>query len=392
MSDRAGSRVSAVMVADVVGYHRLTETDEEATVAAMHMLRTTVLDPLLAKHDGTIVKLIEDEILALFGSAENAVRCAAAIQAGVKHRQTEVASDRRIILRIGIDVGEVVAQGEGVGGAGVALATRLKDVCEPGGVLISAAAQDQIPGTPHVLIDDAGTQRGENGEEPVHAYAVRLAKSLEYQPSTRRGVQPVMLAVLAAAVLAGGYVFYQARGPAEGDGAEARHMAEQEAPVTPDQGDETDPNIWGEIDGIGAGSNLSGWAVDMRDPSDQLTVYLYISGQDPTGALRGFSGCIETDGGVRNKLCGDFTFLGEVVADQPYTIPVDVPERVQRGSHGFSYSVPQQFQDGAVHYFYAYVILRGHEEQADALRGGENPDRSTTIYLYRSPRAATLNG
>jgi class 3 adenylate cyclase len=396
MSDEAESRVAAVMVADVVGYHHLMEADEEeATVAAMRTLRTDVLDPSFAAHHGTIAKLIEDEIVAVFGSAADAARCAAAIQAGLKSRQEDTAPDRRIVLRMGIDVGEVRAEGDGVGGEGVALATRLKDLCEPGGVLVSAAAQDQIPGTPQVVIDDAGTQRGENGAEPVHAYEVRLAKSLAYQPAARRSINPFVISAVAVVVGVVAALLYEAVAPRtprlEGESLETQQTAVQEAPAASDESDEWDPNVWGVLDGIRTDGNLGGWAVDIRDPSEQLAVYLYISGEDPTGRLPGFSDCLKTTGGERNEVCGAFTFIGDVVADEPYEMDADLPDRVKRGDHGFSFAVPGQFRDGAAHFFYAYVIQHGHEDEVDALRGGANPDGRSTVYLYQSPRSATLN-
>jgi class 3 adenylate cyclase len=395
MSDEAESRVAAILAADVVDYARLMERDRDATIAAMRSLRATVLDPLLAAHNGTIAKLIEDDIVAVFGSAADAVRCAAAIQAGVKSQQEDTAPDRRIVLRMGIDVGEIRIDVESIAGEGVALAMRLKDLCEPGGVLISAAARDQIPGAPQVVIDDAGTQRGENGAEPVHAYEVRQAKSLTHQPVARYRIHPLMISAFVAVVAVGAFLFYQALVPETPgslrESAEAQQTVEQEVPAASDEGDETDPNIWGELDGIRTDGDLGGWAVDIRDPSEQLAVYLYVSGEDPTGAMPGFSGCIETTGGERNEMCGAFTYIGEVVADEPYQMDADLPDRVKQGDHGFSFAVPSQFRDGAAHFFYAYVVPHGREDEADALRRGANPDDRDIIYLYQSPRSATLN-
>ncbi len=388
-SGKAGHRLSAVLAADVVDYSRLTKADEEATVAAMHMLRSTVLDPLFTRHKGAIAKLIEDEVLAVFASPADAVRCAAAIQEGLKRRQEAVAPDRQIILRIGIDVGEVAVEGDGLRGESVAFATRLMQICEPGGVLISAAAQDQLPGEPQAVIGDAGERRVEGASEPVRTYEVRLAKSLE-SPPRRGGINPIMVAVLALVVLGGAFLLGQSRAPMNpvDHGGPRQDVAEQ-APAQADP-DTTGTSFWGGLDAVGSDGRLRGWVTDILDPSDKITVYLYASGGDPTGRLRGFSGCLETEDGAKDKVCGDFTFLGKIVAKEPYEVPSDIPERAQGKEHGFSFVVPSQFRDAKTHYFYAFVIPHGHEYEADALLRGESPNDRNLIYLYGSPLAASL--
>lgn len=390
-SEKAGRRLAAILAANVVDYERLIKADEEATVAAMHMLRSTVIDPLLAEHKGTIAKLIGDEILAVFGSAADAARCAAAIQERLEQRQETVPSERRIILQIGIDVGEVVVEGDGLRGESVDFAARLMKACDPGGVLISAAAEDQLPGKPQAVIDDAGERRVEGTPEPVHAYEVRLAKSLEY-PSQRRRINPILLAMLAVVVLGGAYLVMQSRMPGNpiDYGGPRQDVAEQTPPPADKNEEDGDPNIWGTLDAIGSDGRIKGWATDIRDPSANLTVYLYASGRDTTGRLKGFSGCLTTEGGAQDKVCGDFTFLGGIVAKEPYDVPADVPERARGREHGFSFAIPSLFRSAGSHYFYAFVIPRGHEYEADALLRGESPNDRNLIYLYGSPQAASL--
>jgi len=393
-SEKAGRRLSAILAADVVGYRHLVEGDEKATFAAMQMLRSTVIDPLLCEHKGTIGKVEEDEILVLFGSAADAARCAARIQEGLKHQQKDVAPERQIILRIGIDLGEAAAKGDSLKGGGVELATQLMRLCEPGGVLISAAAEETLPGRQQVLIEDAGARQVEDSPEPVHAYRVRMAQSLEHAPRRRNNIHPLSLAALAVLILGGAYLVAQARMPAspvaEREDTARQEVAKQKDPPPEKTKDDTDPNIWGNIEGLGSDGSIRGWVADVRDPSDQLTVYLYISGRDPTGRLPGFSDCIETTGGEQDKVCGEFTFLGRTVAKQSYDVPSDVPARAQTGEHGFLYAVPTQFRDGTERFFYAFVIPRGHENEAEALLRGETPDKPNLIYLYGSPQKGSV--
>ncbi len=391
-SDKAGRRLAAILAANVVDYERLIKVDESATFAAMHTLRSTVIDPLLAEHKGTIAKLVGDEILAEFGSAADAARCAAAIQEGLKRRQEAVASERRIVLQIGIDVGDVTVEGDGLRGDSVDFAARLMKACNPGGVLISAAAQDQLPGKPQPMVDDAGEQQVEGAPGPVQIYRLRLAKSLEY-PAPSGGISRIAVAALAMVVLGGAYLLIQSRMPANPvaeDRPARQDIAEQTPPPSAANEEDTDPNIWGNLDAIGSDGSLKGWATDIRDPSDNLTIYLYASGRDPTGSLHGFSGCIETNGGAQDKVCGDFTFLGRIVAKQPYDVPAEAPERARGKEHGFSFAIPGQFRDGERHYFYGYVIPRGHEYEADALLRGESPNGRELIYLYGSPQVGAF--
>src|SRR4051794_28610253 len=124
-------RLAAILAADVVGYARLVEQDEAATLAALKRLRQQVIDPLLAEHKGRIVKLMSDGALVEFASVVDAVACAVAVQRGVAERQAEVPPERRIVFRIGINLGDVVVEGEDLFGDGVNIAARLEQLCEP---------------------------------------------------------------------------------------------------------------------------------------------------------------------------------------------------------------------------------------------------------------------
>jgi TolB-like protein/class 3 adenylate cyclase/Tfp pilus assembly protein PilF len=170
----AERRLAAILAADVVGYSRLIEQDEAATLAALKGLRQQVIDPLLAEHKGRIVKLMGDGALVEFASVVDAVACAVAVQRGVAEQQAEVPPERRIVFRIGVNLGDVVVEGDDLFGDGINIAARLEQLCEPGGVLISGTAYDHLQGRLGLPLEDAGEQQVKNIERPVRVYRVRL--------------------------------------------------------------------------------------------------------------------------------------------------------------------------------------------------------------------------
>jgi TolB-like protein/class 3 adenylate cyclase len=167
-------RLAAILAADVVGYSRLVERDEAGTLAALRKLRAEVIDPLLATHHGRIVKLMGDGVIAEFGSVVDAVTCAAAMQKGTAAAQAEAPGERRIVFRMGINLGDVVVEGDDLLGDGVNVAARLEQLCDPGSVLISGTAYDHLQGKLGLPLDFAGEQQVKNISRPVRAYRVRL--------------------------------------------------------------------------------------------------------------------------------------------------------------------------------------------------------------------------
>ena len=130
---RVERRLAALLAADVVGYSRLVELDEAGTLAAIKALRVEVIDPLLAEHHGRIVKLMGDGAIVEFASVVDAVACAVAVQLGVAERtKRNVAADRQIVFRIGINLGDVVVDGDDLLGDGVNVAARLQQICDSG--------------------------------------------------------------------------------------------------------------------------------------------------------------------------------------------------------------------------------------------------------------------
>ncbi|MDX8538606.1 tetratricopeptide repeat protein [Mesorhizobium abyssinicae] len=162
------------MATDIVGYSRLMDGDEAATLAAIKSLRAEVFDPLLAEHKGRVVKLMGDGALVEFNSVVDAVACAVAIQKAVAAHEAGLPSNRRIVFRIGINLGDVVVEGDDLFGDGVNVAARLEQLAPPGGVLISGTAYDQMRGKVGLPLDNMGEQRVKNISEPVRTYSVRM--------------------------------------------------------------------------------------------------------------------------------------------------------------------------------------------------------------------------
>lgn len=171
-------RLAAILAADVVGYSRLVEADEAGTLAALRKLRSEVIDPLLAAHHGRIVKVMGDGVIAEFGSVVDAVSCAVAVQTEAAAAQVNTPLDRSIVSRIGINLGDVVVEGEDLLGDGVNVAARLEQICDPGGILISGTAYDHLQGKLDLPLDYRGEQHVKNIARPVRIYSVRLNRSL----------------------------------------------------------------------------------------------------------------------------------------------------------------------------------------------------------------------
>jgi TolB-like protein/class 3 adenylate cyclase/rhodanese-related sulfurtransferase/Flp pilus assembly protein TadD len=170
----AERRLAAILAADVVGYSRLMEADEADTLATLRRLRAEVIDPLLAKHRGRIVKLMGDGAICEFGSVVEAVSCAVAVQKQTAQAQVSCPPERQIVFRIGVNLGDVVVEGDDLLGDGVNVAARLEQLCEPGGVLISGTAFDQLQGKLNVPLDFRGEQQVKNIARPVRTYSVRV--------------------------------------------------------------------------------------------------------------------------------------------------------------------------------------------------------------------------
>ena len=165
-------RLTAILAADVAGYSRLMGTREEETHERLKAHLTELVNPKIAEHRGRVVKNTGDGFLAEFASVVDAVRCAAEIQRGMADREPEVAEEQRIRFRIGINLGDVIAEEYDIFGDGVNVAARLEALAEPGGICISRVVRDQARDRLDYIFEDLGEQAVKNIARPVRVYRV----------------------------------------------------------------------------------------------------------------------------------------------------------------------------------------------------------------------------
>ena len=170
-------RLAAILAADVVGYSRLMAADESGTLGRLRQLRAEVFEPKIAQFHGRIVGSAGDSLLIEFASAVNAVQCAVEVQRELDGQNASLSEDRRMVFRVGVNLGDVIAEDDTIHGDGVNIAARLEKLAEPGGVCIGRTIYDQVKGKLAYAYDDLGEQRVHNIAEPVHAYRVRSAKA-----------------------------------------------------------------------------------------------------------------------------------------------------------------------------------------------------------------------
>ena len=167
-------RLAAILAADVVGYSRLMGADESGTLGALKAHLGELIEPVIAARHGRIVKTMGDGFLAEFASVVDAVQCAIEVQNAMPGRNTGVAQERRLEFRIGINVGDVIVEGEDIFGDGVNVAARLEALARPGGICISRTARDQVRDKLSIDLEDLGEQSVKNIARPVRAFQVRL--------------------------------------------------------------------------------------------------------------------------------------------------------------------------------------------------------------------------
>ncbi|HUL07805.1 MAG TPA: adenylate/guanylate cyclase domain-containing protein, partial [Candidatus Acidoferrum sp.] len=203
--------MAAILAADVVGYSRLMEQDEAATFERLRSYRKELFEPEIEKHHGRIFKLMGDGLLAEFGSVVDAVECAVLLQRAITERNNGLADGQRIDVRMGINLGDVIVEGEDRHGDGVNIAARLEGLAEAGGVILSGTAYDQLKKKVGVGFEFLGEQRVKNIAEPIRVYrlltdpaaagktigAARVARSWQW-PAVAAGV--LFLAIAAGAV------------------------------------------------------------------------------------------------------------------------------------------------------------------------------------------------
>jgi class 3 adenylate cyclase/TolB-like protein len=194
-------KLAAILAADVVGYSRLMGADEVGTLRALKTLRRDHLDPTIAAYGGHIVKTTGDGLLVDFASVVDAVACAVTVQRKMLERNAAVSGDKRLVLRIGINVGDIIVDGNDIFGDGVNIAARLESICEPGGLCISEIARDQVRDKLPLTFADLGEQQVKNIARPVRVFGLApqaIAETGELSPGRAMPVKPPNRAVLAA--------------------------------------------------------------------------------------------------------------------------------------------------------------------------------------------------
>jgi TolB-like protein len=176
-------RLAAILAADVVGYSRLMGEDETGTHTALKVLREELFTPEVAEHSGRIVKLMGDGVLVEFASAVEAVACAANLQQSIADRNTSIPEDRRLTFRMGINLGDVIIEGDDLYGDGVNIAARLESLAEPGGIYLSAKVHAEVMTKLDLAFDDLGLKEVKNIAEPIHVYRVAAERPNFTAPS-----------------------------------------------------------------------------------------------------------------------------------------------------------------------------------------------------------------
>src|ERR1019366_5760483 len=169
-------RLTAILAADMGGYSRQMGADEAGTLAALKSLRSDLIDNKIADDHGRIVKLTGDGMLVEFSSVVHAVACAVEIQRAMRNRNSEMTPDNCIEFRIGINLGDVIVEGDDIYGDGVNVAVRIESIAEPGGIAISSSVRDHVGNRLDLHFEDRGEQQLKNIDKPTRVYNVLLEK------------------------------------------------------------------------------------------------------------------------------------------------------------------------------------------------------------------------
>ena len=174
MKKPATRRLAALLVADVVGYSRLMERDDAGTVARLREIRANLVDPSISKYAGHIVHTSGDGMLVEFGSADASLRCAVEVQRAMAERNSGEPASERIDFRIGINLGDIIVDGDDIAGDGINVAARLESIAEPGGICVSGNVRDQVHGNIDATFVDIGERQVKNIARAIRVFSVAL--------------------------------------------------------------------------------------------------------------------------------------------------------------------------------------------------------------------------
>jgi TolB-like protein/class 3 adenylate cyclase len=202
---REQRRLAAIVAADVVGYSRMMGRDESGTLAALKAVRRDLTDPAIAVHGGRIVKTTGDGLLLEFPSVVDAVRCVVEVQTAMTARNTDIPEERRIVFRVGVNLGDIIIEGDDIFGDGVNVAARLQEIGEPGGACISSRVHEDVRDRLDVAFEDGGEQALKNIARPVRVWRWRPASTAgaAARPPTRSPARRIRIpwTVAAAAMV-----------------------------------------------------------------------------------------------------------------------------------------------------------------------------------------------
>ena len=176
-------RLAAIISTDVVGYSRLMGRDESGTLAGLKAHRQALIDPKIAEYGGRIVKSTGDGLLLEFPSVVDAVRCAVDMQRGMAERNAGVPAENRIEFRVGINIGDIIIDGDDIFGDGVNVAARLQTLADPGGICVSRIVRDQVLDKLSFTFESLGAKEVKNIARPVEVYRVELGGATPSDPS-----------------------------------------------------------------------------------------------------------------------------------------------------------------------------------------------------------------
>jgi TolB-like protein/class 3 adenylate cyclase len=194
-------KLTAILAVDVVGYSAHMEADEAGTFERLKARQTDLFEPEIARHQGRVFKLMGDGLLAEFGSVVNAVECAVTLQRGMTERNASVAADKRLEIRVGINLGEVIVDGEDRYGEGVNVAARLQQLADPGGICVSGKVSKEVERKLAFAFEPMGAHRVKNITEPIQCFRVNLRTALlktanDARPSPVQADEATAIAVL----------------------------------------------------------------------------------------------------------------------------------------------------------------------------------------------------
>jgi TolB-like protein/class 3 adenylate cyclase len=192
-TERVERKLAAILAADVAGYSRLMNADEEGTHVRLRAHLRQLVDPNIKEYGGRTVKNTGDGMLVEFSSVVDAVRCAAETQRAMIDRNADIPEDKRISFRMGINLGDVIVEPEDIFGDGVNIAARLETLAEPGGICISGMVHNQVRDKLPYPFEDMGAQNLKNIDRPVHAYRIRIAAAAPALPTEAPTAVPELL-------------------------------------------------------------------------------------------------------------------------------------------------------------------------------------------------------